>query len=509
MPELASFKLRRFEDIVSTALGYFAGHTTQVTDLTPGSVARSLIEASAYEIERQYVSAYAGLSEAIEEGGYSAFNFPRLEPTAAYGEVTFSRKVLAVPTGVSAVAAAGGSFAANTYYWKVTARNTNGETTGQTATVSLVVTLNQKVTLTWTAVSGATSYRVYRATASNMSGAAYFDVAGGGTTSYVDTGTAGTSQAVPASNTAAVVATDITIPGGTRVGVPGTSKVYAVPTRTTMTTGSYTKLVVVECTQEGLLGNTAANTITELLTANSAIGSVTNASAFTTGTDLETAEQRRQRFSAYIESLHRGTSTSLEEGAKTAVLTDTNGFVVERITRALSYDAGAGLVTLYVHNGTASGTSESNNPKAGNTPDGSANTGLVAWCDKVIKGYTDSTGTKHAGYKPAGVVVTVDAATVVTKNVTVTLTYQSGYSLSLVQAAVTKAIKDYFDAQEISNGTAATFYESALLKAIMRVPGVQSAVITYPAGGTAPAVSGGTITPLLGNVLTYNTITVQ
>lgn len=110
---------------------------------------------------------------------------------------------LAAPTGVTATpVAGGGTFTAATYYWKVTALNSFGETIGSSE-ASAAVAANGHVTVSWTAVSGATGYNVYRSVtaggestsparvASNVSG-----------TTFSDTGVVPTAGSVPAFNTA-------------------------------------------------------------------------------------------------------------------------------------------------------------------------------------------------------------------------------------------------------------------------------------------------------------------
>lgn len=108
---------------------------------------------------------------------------------------------LAAPTGFTATAVAtGGTFAAATYYWKVTATNATGETVGS-AEASAAIALNGSATLSWTAVPGATGYRVYRSTTAGGESTSPAFVSAPTGTSYTDTGTAATAGSVPASNT--------------------------------------------------------------------------------------------------------------------------------------------------------------------------------------------------------------------------------------------------------------------------------------------------------------------
>ena len=107
--------------------------------------------------------------------------------------------VLVTPTLTLATKATGGTFAAGTYFWVVTAVNAAGETTRSNEVTNTLV-LNDQQPLSWTAVPGASSYKVYRGTAAGAEGTLVTTVA---TTSYTDTGTAGSAATPPASNTAA------------------------------------------------------------------------------------------------------------------------------------------------------------------------------------------------------------------------------------------------------------------------------------------------------------------
>lgn len=94
----------------------------------------------------------------------------------------------------------GGTFGAGTYYWKVTAVTGYGETTGSNEISATLVSTGRKA-MSWALVSGAQEYNIYRGTASNGQNVlvATVDAA---TTSYTDTGTAGTAATVPSSSTA-------------------------------------------------------------------------------------------------------------------------------------------------------------------------------------------------------------------------------------------------------------------------------------------------------------------
>lgn len=108
--------------------------------------------------------------------------------------------------GSSATATTGGTLTPGTYFYKVTATNAAGETIGGTE-VSQVVptgTSTNTVTINWTAVAGASGYKVYRGTSAGGE-AVFFTVATGSTVTYTDTGTAGTAGSPPTTNTASSI----------------------------------------------------------------------------------------------------------------------------------------------------------------------------------------------------------------------------------------------------------------------------------------------------------------
>lgn len=108
---------------------------------------------------------------------------------------------IAAPVLTLSTTASGGTFAAGTYYWKITAINSRGETVGSNE-ISKALTLNQQQTMTWAAISGATGYKVYRGTVAGSENILVATL--GAVTTYTDTGIAGTAGTVPTVNTASV-----------------------------------------------------------------------------------------------------------------------------------------------------------------------------------------------------------------------------------------------------------------------------------------------------------------
>lgn len=103
----------------------------------------------------------------------------------------------------------GGSFASGAIaYWKITATNASGETIGSTeATASFNYATNTgSATLSWTAVTGATGYKIYRSTVSQTytSPALVTTIGSGATTTYTATGGATTAGTPPSISTASL-----------------------------------------------------------------------------------------------------------------------------------------------------------------------------------------------------------------------------------------------------------------------------------------------------------------
>jgi hypothetical protein len=107
---------------------------------------------------------------------------------------------LPTPTGLVAVGSgSGGTLASATYYYKVTALNGSGETVGSSEASYVATGSTSSISLSWTAVPGATSYKIYRGTTTGAENHYFVSTVA----SFVDTGSsAGTAGAIPVSNTA-------------------------------------------------------------------------------------------------------------------------------------------------------------------------------------------------------------------------------------------------------------------------------------------------------------------
>ncbi len=129
-------------------------------------------------------------------------------PTGNYAyvtevDLTFASAIPA-PASPSAVGSStGGTLGAATYYYKVVALVGGGQgvASAEAATSALTGSTNS-VTVTWSAVTGATGYQIYRGTATGAENL-YYTV--GAVTSFVDTGASGSVAGTPPTATSVTI----------------------------------------------------------------------------------------------------------------------------------------------------------------------------------------------------------------------------------------------------------------------------------------------------------------
>ena len=242
----------------------------------------------------------------------------------------------------------------------------------------------------------------------------------------------------PASNTAQLATGDLVIPAGTVVRVPSTSKTYSLSDSVQLKGDqNISNSATVAATSSGTSFNTSKNSITEILTTVYGIDSVTNDSSISNGSNNETEEEWTIRFEKVVKSLSRGTKESIEEGAKTAKITDNAGYITEQITKALSTETSNNNILLYVGNGTSS----------------SVTADLIAKCKTIIEGYTDNTsGIVYPGYKAAGIPVTIQSATFQSQDISISTTVDYGYKIDLLSNEIFTTVENYINELDISDG---------------------------------------------------------
>jgi hypothetical protein len=153
-----------------------------------------------YDVESPNTSGSTNAPQFLVVSAFVEFT-PRLAP----GDMEYVTNLdlgvtLAAPHALTATpSGTGGAFAAGTYFWVVTAVDGNGETTKSNEVQAVLTGSTSSVALSWAAVDGATNYNIYRGTTTTNENKLITIVT---TPSYTDTGTAGTTATVPATNTA-------------------------------------------------------------------------------------------------------------------------------------------------------------------------------------------------------------------------------------------------------------------------------------------------------------------
>lgn len=113
-----AFQIKDFTSIVASEINHARSATLKITDYLPGSVARTLMEAPAVEIEELYLQMFLGLREAIPVSTFISFGFTQLSAAYAAGIVSVSAPTplvsdINIPTGTEFSAADGRRYAAS------------------------------------------------------------------------------------------------------------------------------------------------------------------------------------------------------------------------------------------------------------------------------------------------------------------------------------------------------------------------------------------------------------
>jgi uncharacterized phage protein gp47/JayE len=108
------FQLKDFRSITAGMINHMRGTQNQITDFNVGSVARTLIEAPAIEIDELYQQMFHGLKEAIPVSVFTSFGFDRMPAIGSSGLIRYSRLTPApadilIPTG-TVVSSPGGRY---------------------------------------------------------------------------------------------------------------------------------------------------------------------------------------------------------------------------------------------------------------------------------------------------------------------------------------------------------------------------------------------------------------
>lgn len=105
------FQIKDFSSISASILNYAKAVQSKITDFSIGSVARTMLEAPAVEIEELYQQMFIGLKESIPVAIYNSFDFTRLAALSATGII----RVTITPVATNTLIAAGATFSSSAY----------------------------------------------------------------------------------------------------------------------------------------------------------------------------------------------------------------------------------------------------------------------------------------------------------------------------------------------------------------------------------------------------------
>jgi uncharacterized phage protein gp47/JayE len=271
-------------------------------------------------------------------------------------------------------------------------------------------------------------------------------------------------------------AADVLIVSGTLVTTTASSTQYLTQGDLLIHAGTTTGVLSVVATTPGVGGNVAAGSPFTLTPAPANFVSASNPIIFNSGQDLETDDQRKQRFISYVQTLQRATIDALIYGAKTAALFNAAGVETERVQAVSVVEPYLADNTqpiawcqVYVHNGV-----------------GSTSGPLVTRVATVLQGYIDPlTGLKVPGWKAAGVKIDVAAATETLQNVTGVITTAPGFVGSALITAANLAIEKFILSLDI--GQTLKFKDLVIL--IGSIPGVANIVFSTPTADVTATAS--------------------
>ena len=248
-----------------------------------------------------------------------------------------------------------------------------------------------------------------------------------------------------------------------------------IPTETTFTTDDGR----VYTSTEEVLWNTAI-TVIAVPVRFSAVGTAGNASAgeisaspffsaddfivrneaITNGLDEEADAAREARFADFIRGLSRGTTVACLSAARSAVVRDASGAIVEYVTRSGLTEV-PGFVSLYVYSSI-----------------GAPSAALLQAAQAIIDGYRDeATGVLVEGVRAGGVRVDVLPMAERAISMGALVTMRSGYSLN---AAVTQQLVSVYGSTIRAVQPESTLLLETLREKLLAVDGVFSVALTSP-----------------------------
>ena len=97
-----AFQTKDFASVAASMLNWLRASQQRVTDFNVGSVARTLLEAPAIEIDELYQQMFSGLKEAIPVSVFNSFDFSALPSIPAGGLITVTIQSSSTPVIITA-----------------------------------------------------------------------------------------------------------------------------------------------------------------------------------------------------------------------------------------------------------------------------------------------------------------------------------------------------------------------------------------------------------------------
>ena len=147
------------------------------------------------------------------------------------------------PSGLAVTGSStGGTLAAGTYFWVVTAITADGETKASNEVTATLTGTTSSAALTWTLPAGATGAKVYRGTAAGAEGTLVATL--GAVSTYTDAGAVGTSATPPATDSTGTTETVTHMAffdteSGANIAAPSGVSVAGASTGGSFTAGTY------------------------------------------------------------------------------------------------------------------------------------------------------------------------------------------------------------------------------------------------------------------------------
>lgn len=246
------------------------------------------------------------------------------------------------------------------------------------------------------------------------------------------------------------------IPAETIFRANDSRKNYASTADVVVQAGEAITYAHVVCTEPGIVGNMAADTVLEPVNFSFPVSASVRSSDIATGTDGESDEERLARFNAYILSLNRGTISSVVYAASMAMRANASGTVREFVTKVGKREQ-PGFVDIYLWGSNGLPSDE-----------------LVAKAQTLIDGYIAEDGSYFPGYAPAGVLVVASKMAVRAVDISLLVqTFTDAQQSESTKLAIREQISDALEAVQ-ANGVLTS---SELANVILAVSGVKKVTV--------------------------------